>query len=82
MLLPMTTMNISLPDGLKDYVDHQVADAGYSSSSEYVRDLIRQDQIRNAERELTRLIADGVASGPSSEVTASYWSERRAKLGQ
>ena len=42
----MSTMNISLPDTLKSFVDAQVADGGYGSSSEYVRELIRRDQDR------------------------------------
>jgi len=42
----MSTMNISLPDSLKDFVDAQVAERGYGTSSEYVRELIRRDQDR------------------------------------
>lgn len=40
----MSTMNISLPEGLKSFVDAQVATRGYGTSSEYVRELIRKDQ--------------------------------------
>ena len=42
----MTTMNISLPDALKSFVDDQVAARGYGISSEYFRELIRKDQDR------------------------------------
>lgn len=42
----MATMNISLPEGLRNFVDKRVAESHYSSSSEYVRELIRQDQDR------------------------------------
>ena len=42
----MTTMNVSLPSELKSYVDEQVGDGGYGSTSEYVRDLIRRDKDR------------------------------------
>lgn len=76
----MSTMNISLPDSLKQYVDQQVEAAGYGSSSEYVRDLIRQDLVRQAERRLAQLLAEGVASGPAEVVTPEFWSARRAKL--
>ena len=41
----MNTMNISLPDTLKTFVDQQVKQRGYGSSSEYVRELIRKDRI-------------------------------------
>lgn len=40
----MTTMNITLPDSLKSFVDDQVARRGYGISGEYVRELIRKDQ--------------------------------------
>ena len=41
----MQTMNISLPDPLKDFVDHQIAEGRYSSVSEYIRELIRDDDV-------------------------------------
>jgi antitoxin ParD1/3/4 len=48
----MTTMNISLPDSLRTFVDQQVADRGFSTSSEYIRDLIRKEQDRERLRAL------------------------------
>lgn len=42
----MSTMNISLPNSLKSFVDEQVSERGYGTSSEYVRELIRKDQDR------------------------------------
>jgi antitoxin ParD1/3/4 len=42
----MSTMNVSLPDAMKSFVDEQVVERGYSTSSEYVRELIRKDQQR------------------------------------
>ena len=50
----MTTMNISLPEELKDFVDTQVAECGYGSTSEYLRDLIRKQ--RDVERLRTALV--------------------------
>jgi antitoxin ParD1/3/4 len=55
----MGTMNISLPDSLKSFVDEQVAERGYGTSSEYVRELIRADQDR---QRLRKLLLDGAAS--------------------
>jgi len=78
----MTTMNISLPDTLKDFVDHQVQERGYSTSSEYVRDLIRHDQVRQAEQRLAALLLEGLESGPALPVGASYWDDKRAALMQ
>jgi hypothetical protein len=42
--VPMATLNISLPDSRREFVDQQVAAGGYSTASEYIRDLIRQAQ--------------------------------------
>jgi antitoxin ParD1/3/4 len=58
----MSTMNISLPETLKAFVDDQVAERGYATSSEYIRELIR----RELERERFRaLILAGGASPPA-----------------
>jgi antitoxin ParD1/3/4 len=48
----VSSMNISLPDSLKAFVDEQVAQRGYGTGSEYVRELIRKDQDRMRLREL------------------------------
>ena len=55
----MSTMNISLPDTMKAFIDEQVATKGYSTSSEYMRDLIRREQDR---QHLRQLLLDGAAS--------------------
>lgn len=55
----MSTMNISLPEGLKTFVDAQVTTRGYGTSSEYVRELIRKDQ--DVQR-LRQMMLDGAAS--------------------
>jgi antitoxin ParD1/3/4 len=64
----MATMNISLPESLKEFVDVQVAGRGYGTSSEYVRELIRKDQDRE---HLRNLLLEGAASpleGPADEI--------------
>ena len=55
----MTTMNISLPQTLKQFVDEQVSGRGYGTGSEYIRDLIRRDQDR---QKLRALILEGAES--------------------
>jgi len=64
----MATMNISLPDQMKDWVEAQAETGRYANSSDYVRDLIRRDQER-ADRvaELQRLVTEGIESGPAEE---------------
>jgi len=64
----MQTMNISLPDPLKDFVDAQINTGRYSSVSEYVRDLIRADEKRKAEDRLEAMLLEGLAS-PETELT-------------
>jgi antitoxin ParD1/3/4 len=62
----MATMNVSLPDPMKDWVEAQAATGRYSNASDYVRDLIRRDQERVAKlAELQQLIAEGLESGVS-----------------
>ncbi len=76
----MTTMNISLPESLRAFVDRQVNQTGYSTSSEYVRELIRRDQVTQAERELAALMRAGLESGESIAVDAKYWERKKAAL--
>ncbi|RUM09788.1 type II toxin-antitoxin system ParD family antitoxin [Rhizobium chutanense] len=62
----MATMNVSLPDPMKEWVDSQTETGRYSNASDYVRDLIRRDQERSDKlAELQRLIKDGLESGVS-----------------
>lgn len=76
----MATMNISLTDPLKQFVDEEVREGGYSSTSDYVRDLIRQRQRSKAEELLKQLIAEGLASGPGVAVTADTFEHMRREL--
>ena len=73
----MGTMNISIPDTLKAYVDDQVAERGYGTSSEYVRELIRMDQDR---QHLRGLLLAGAESQPGPAVDAAYFSELRKRV--
>lgn len=55
-------MNISLTDDLKAFVDSRIKARGYSSASEYVRDLVRRDEERASEERFNRLIEEGMES--------------------
>jgi len=70
----MATMNISLPDALKAFVDEQVADRSYGTSSEYVRELIRRERDRE---QLRRMLLEGAQSGPGRVVDDAYFDELR-----
>jgi antitoxin ParD1/3/4 len=74
---PMQTMNISLPDQLKEFVDNQVESGGYSSVSEYVRDLIRIDEKRKAQEKLEALLMEGILSSEPTEMTRQDWDDIR-----
>ncbi|MEI8197995.1 MAG: type II toxin-antitoxin system ParD family antitoxin [Phycisphaerae bacterium] len=76
----MTTLNISLPDPMKEFVERQVNQGGYSSSSEYVRALIREEQKRLAQATLEAKLLEGLASGTPTELTKQDWEELRRDL--
>jgi antitoxin ParD1/3/4 len=73
----MSTMNISLPDALKEFVEGQVAEQGYGTSSEYVRELIRKDQGR---QQLRDLLVEGARSAPAGPADASYFAALRDSI--
>ncbi len=73
----MSTMNISLPDSLKAFVDERVASGGYGTSSEYLRVLIRRDQDR---LHLRNLLLQGAASPPSRPADAAYFEGLRKRV--
>ena len=72
----MESMNISLPELLKQFVDGQISTGRYSSASEYVRELIRADGKRKAEEELEAKLLEGLNSA-ESELTPADWTAIR-----
>lgn len=73
----MSTMNTSLPDSLKSFVDEQVASRGYGTSSEYVRELIRKDQDR---QQLRALLLEGGGSAPGAPADTAYFDALRERV--
>lgn len=73
----MSTMNISLPEALKAFVDKQVSERGYGTSSEYVRELIRKDQDRTR---LRGMLVKGAASRSGPTVGPGYFEGLRNRL--
>lgn len=72
----MGTMNISLPDAMKSFVDEQVGQGGYGTSSEYVRELIRKEQDR---QHLRALLLAGAASPPGAPADKAYFEKLRRR---
>jgi antitoxin ParD1/3/4 len=68
----MESMNISLPEPLKQFVDGQISTGRYSSASEYVRELIRADEKRKAEDQLEALLLEGL-QGEETPMTREDW---------
>ena len=79
----MATMNISLPDQMKQWVEDQTKDGRYANSSDVIRDLIRREQIK-AEKiaHMQRLIDEGRASGISDRTMEDIRTEALARIAQ
>jgi antitoxin ParD1/3/4 len=74
----MTTVTISLPESLRDFIDQQVKSKGYGNVSEYFRGLLRGAQEEEEKKRLETLLLEGLeAGGPDIEVTRAFWAEVR-----
>jgi len=78
----MTSMNITLPEPMRQYVDDQIATGSYGTASEYVRALIREDQKRNAQDRLETLLLEGLERGDAVEVSPQFWEDFRSRLDE
>lgn len=78
----MATMNISLPDKMKEWVEEQVATGRYANASDYMRDLVREDQDRTMViSELQAMIDEADASGISERTVEDIRRDVRRELG-
>ena len=73
----MTTLNISLPDTLQEFLENRIAEGGYPTASNYLRDLVQDDQRRKAQANLDALLQEGLDSGPATPMTPQDWDEIR-----
>jgi len=76
----MSSLNVSLPQSLKDYVADRVKGGGYATPSEYLRELLRDDQKRQAQEALQALLLEGIHSGDPIEPSPQYWARKRRRL--
>ena len=77
----MATMNVSLPDLMKDWVESQAATGRYSNASDYVRDLIRRDQERTDKISLMqKLVSEGLESGVSGQSMTDVLQSARTQV--
>lgn len=78
----MATMNVSLPDAMKAWVEAQVKSGHYSNASDYVRDLIRRDQEYRDKREtLIKELIAGENSGVSERDIQDIWKDVKKRHG-
>ena len=78
----MATMNVSLPDAMKEWVEKQTASGQYSNASDYVRDLIRRDQASRDKKELlVQALLEGERSGKSNRTLDDIWQDVKARNG-
>lgn len=75
----MTTMNISLPDDMKAFIEVRMAQEGYASASEYLRTLIREAQRLRAKQELEAKLLEGLQS-PATEMADTDWAALRERI--
>lgn len=77
----VATMNVSLPDPMKDWVEAQAKTGRYSNASDYVRDLIRRDQARmDKVIQVQRFVDDGIRSGVGSRSKNELFAEATARV--
>lgn len=78
----MSTMNISLPEAMKRWVERQAKSGRFGNSSDYVRELIRRDQDRQAKiAHMQALVDEGIASGKGSRTMDELKELARRKAG-
>ena len=77
---PMTSVNISLPSNQRQFVERKVSRGGYSTISEYFRELIRQDEQREAEARLESLLLQAMESGEPTPMTKEDWHDVRKEV--
>ena len=76
----MTTMTISLPESLREFIDLQVKTKGYGNTSEYVCTLLREAQEAESNKRLENLLLEGLESGGEDIVAGgSFWADLKAE---
>ena len=76
----MTTLNISLTEELRAFIDQQIAQGSYNNASEYVHHLISQAQQAYQQARIETMLLEGLDSGEPIDVTDEWWEQKRAQL--
>jgi antitoxin ParD1/3/4 len=78
----MTTVTISLPDSLRDFIEHEVQTKGYGNVSEYLRGLLREAQRKEEDERLEVLLLEGLTSGDEAPLNQEFWRELKKEAAQ
>lgn len=78
----MTALSISLPEDLQAFLNQQIAAGGYGTASDYLSNLLRQEQERAEINRLESLLLEGLDSGEPIEADEAWWSQKRAALAE
>ncbi|MCT7996333.1 ribbon-helix-helix domain-containing protein [Laspinema olomoucense] len=78
----MTPLNILLSESMQEFIKARIAESGYSTASEYIEHLIREDQKQAARSQLEAKLIEGLHSGKPIEVTDEWWEQKRSELLQ
>ncbi len=76
----MKSMNISLPESMRAYVEEEVIKGGYGSVSEYFRELVRLDKKRKATEQIEEMLLEGLNSGTATQMTDEDWEDVRQSV--
>jgi antitoxin ParD1/3/4 len=80
--LTMETMSISLPEGMKAFIDSRIAEDGYGTVSEYIRELVRLDQERREQKKLEAVLLERLEGDDWEEMSQQDWTFMRQQLEQ
>ncbi|HSR68557.1 MAG TPA: type II toxin-antitoxin system ParD family antitoxin [Acidobacteriota bacterium] len=72
---PLASLNFEIPESLREWIEGEVARCDYASASEYLQELVRQDQRRKEKRDLDAKLLAGLGSG-RIEATDEYIEEK------
>jgi len=78
----MASLNVNMPKDLREYVDRRTSEGGFGTPTEYVRHLIRKDKETDAERELERLVVEGIKSGRSRTDVKTFFTRLHKRIDE
>jgi antitoxin ParD1/3/4 len=78
--MAMTSLNISIPESLRIYIESRVQDGHFSTASDYFHALAWEEQQRHEEAKLEMMLLEALETEESIEVTPQYWQTKRHNL--